>query len=107
MTRKRVTTPNGRRTYDYRLQVETALGRRLKSDDHVHHIDGNPTNNEWENLAVMPRGIHVLLTRLEQNLDKITLFNHEGRPYHPEAIVFFPLPLPPVIREEDIGGGYL
>lgn len=38
--------------YDYLIKVETILGRKLPKEAVVHHVDGDPTNNENSNLVV-------------------------------------------------------
>ena len=38
--------------YEHRFVIEQYLGRRLKSKEHVHHIDGNKLNNKIKNLIV-------------------------------------------------------
>ena len=35
------------------------LGRKLSSDEVVHHIDGDKLNNSWENLEVVSRSEHA------------------------------------------------
>lgn len=47
----------------HRLVVERHLGRFLKSNEMVHHIDGNPLNNDIDNLAVLSRAEHIRLHR--------------------------------------------
>ena len=42
----------GRPYYDHRAVVERELGRRLRSCEIVHHIDGNKFNNAADNLHV-------------------------------------------------------
>lgn len=44
--------------YVYRYVVMVALGRVLRSDEHVHHIDGNLDNNELDNLEVVAAAYH-------------------------------------------------
>ena len=39
--------------YRSRVIMESILGRKLRRDEHVHHKDGNPLNDEPENLEVL------------------------------------------------------
>jgi len=40
----------------------------IRPDQHVHHIDGNPLNNDIRNLCVLPNSFHMS-------------FHHVGREY--------------------------
>ena len=51
----------GRETYVHRLVVENAIGRRLLSSEHVHHIDHNKENNVISNLVVTTIKEHKIL----------------------------------------------
>lgn len=42
--------------YEHRLIMSEKLGRPLKKDEIVHHIDGNKENNKSKNLQVMTMG---------------------------------------------------
>jgi len=47
--------------FKHRRIVETILGKKLTSNEIVHHIDENPNNNELSNLIVISRSLHVKL----------------------------------------------
>lgn len=38
---------------EHRLIVSRQLGRALRADEHIHHVDENPANNAPENLQVV------------------------------------------------------
>ena len=42
----------------YRYKIECLLGRKLTSNEIVHHIDGDMTNDSVDNLEVMDRSEH-------------------------------------------------
>jgi hypothetical protein len=49
--------------YEHRLVVAAALGRMLRSDETVHHIDLDSLNNTPENLVVLSRSEHLSVHR--------------------------------------------
>lgn len=51
----------GSHVYLHRLLAEASLGRFLKENEIVHHIDHNPDNNHWDNLEVMTQSAHASL----------------------------------------------
>ena len=53
----RYVSVGGRAVAEHRLIAERSLGRKLRRDEVVHHIDGDPLNNAAENLQVPARGI--------------------------------------------------
>jgi len=54
--------PNGeKKTVSYpKYLMEVHLGRYLDEDETVDHLDGNPRNNNLDNLVIKPRKEHVL-----------------------------------------------
>jgi hypothetical protein len=61
----RLQTEHNGRTYakfygrlQHRLVAEKMLGRKLREDEVVHHIDGDKRNNDPENLMVMTAAEH-------------------------------------------------
>jgi len=46
--------------------MEDALGRPLRSDEDVHHKDGDRANNAPDNLEVLPHGEHARLHNHER-----------------------------------------
>lgn len=49
---------DGKRMLVHRKVMEEHLGRKLKTEEVVHHIDGNQTNNVLENLELMSDSQH-------------------------------------------------
>ena len=52
---------NGKQVREHRYVMEQYLGRKLESYEHVHHINGNPTDNKIENLQVLTNSEHQKL----------------------------------------------
>jgi len=58
---------------EHRLVVEKALGRYLTKKEVVHHIDGDPANNDLVNLFVFPNA--AAHTRWHKRLEEIALYD--------------------------------
>jgi hypothetical protein len=52
--------------------MEKLLGRKIKKGECVHHIDGDKSNNNINNLAFMTVSAHGRLHRFEDNLAGVT-----------------------------------
>ena len=64
----KMTSRNGKTDREHRFIAEAILGRKLRPDEVVHHIDGNKRNNSIENLMVVTRVEHARIHQI--NLDK-------------------------------------
>lgn len=51
-----------RKKYVHILIAEGMLGRELREDEHVHHIDGNRINPKWTNLLVLGESVHNMVS---------------------------------------------
>ena len=56
---------SGRWPYEHRLKMEKKLGRKLKSKEHVHHVNGNSLDNSDDNLVVLSHSEHARITASE------------------------------------------
>lgn len=63
---KCVSTIEGR-YFVHRKVMEEKLGRRLRSDEIVHHIDGNKLNNDPNNLEITNRSDHMKIHKDDIN----------------------------------------
>jgi hypothetical protein len=73
----------------YRGLLEAHLGRELRDDEVVHHINGDPTDDRLENLQVLSRAEHLALHRSEL-LAARRVITHcpRGHEYTPENTAF-------------------
>ena len=55
---------------EHRLVVEKRIERFLKKSEHVHHIDGDVTNNDPDNLEIISNSEHA---RKHKTVDTVKL----------------------------------
>jgi hypothetical protein len=61
------------------VAMEKRLGRKLKPDEVVHHIDRDRANNSDDNLALVTRSGHARLHQFENALEGIERRRANGR----------------------------
>jgi hypothetical protein len=52
--------------YQHHIVAEKKLRRRLRKEEIVHHIDGDPKNNKPDNLEIMTRAEHARMHAVER-----------------------------------------
>ncbi|WP_169119573.1 HNH endonuclease [Aromatoleum anaerobium] len=71
-----------RQRFEHRLVAEAALGRRLRRNEVVHHIDGNGLNNSIDNLEVIDQRthqrIHLMTGPHKWSIDAAVALRNEG-----------------------------
>ncbi len=62
----------------YRKLMETEIGRPLREDEEVHHIDGNHSNNNVGNLEVLTASEHSKIHAAQKRRDQHGRFIRQG-----------------------------
>lgn len=58
-----ITCRDGSEVAYYRALVEAEIGRHLRTDEVVHHLNGDPTDDRIENLALTTPADHIEMHR--------------------------------------------
>ena len=62
---------HGKNQVEHRVVMENYLGRKLKTEEVVHHINGNYRDNRIENLRVMSNSEHAKLHKKDPEIETI------------------------------------
>ena len=68
--------------FEHIVVIEKKLGRKLKNDEQVHHIDGDKTNNDPKNLMALKIGQHSSVTGDERRAKNVIPCNYCGTPIY-------------------------
>lgn len=66
--------------FEHIIVLENKIGRRLNSDEHTHHLDGNKSNNDPDNLVVLKASEHSVVTAAERRAKNMIPCDHCGTP---------------------------
>jgi hypothetical protein len=61
------------KVYVHRVVASEKIGRWIKTEEHVHHIDGDTNNNHPDNLEIMSRSEHAILESRKRYGEKIAI----------------------------------
>ena len=64
-----------------RYLIEEKIGRELKANENVHHINNNPLDDRIENLELISRSEHTRLHRKRLDYNLIKFFRTFGMGY--------------------------
>lgn len=62
---------HGHNVLEHRLMIERHIGRYLRPNEEVHHINGDRQDNRLENLQLMTKSEHQTLERMIDMSDRI------------------------------------
>lgn len=52
-------TKNGKKQPIHRHIMEEHIGRKLEHNEHVYHVDGDPSNDSLDNLIVITKNLII------------------------------------------------
>jgi hypothetical protein len=66
----------GRWPLEHRWIIEQELGRKLRTDEHVHHVNGDGLDNRRENLQLLSASEHHKIAGSEMARTGVGMFAH-------------------------------
>ena len=64
--------------FTHRKTVEDAIGRRLTSSEHIHHINGDKLDNRLDNLVILTCSEHTKIHRYLEGQGSMTHEEYEA-----------------------------
>lgn len=61
----RITTEKNKRRYEHRIVMENLIGRKLTADEHIHHLNGDSSDNSINNLVILSNSEHRKLETIK------------------------------------------
>lgn len=77
---------DGRTLYRYRWLMEQHVGRTLRPDEHVHHVNGDSTDDRLENLELLSARAHSRLHIADRLAGQRAAMAYEWSTSHPACV---------------------